>query len=113
MVIQLYMSEFYPCIHSDYQLLYDTTAAMKISKDQQRTEKEKRYDQMVMVQKIIKKYSNYEEAQRLMRLKMLDTVGEEIELPQDEEDVDLDAVQITAADIIMNPFCYTLDSNDE
>ena len=31
----------------------------------------------------------------------------------DEEDINFDEVLITAGDIIMNPFIYTLDNNDE
>ena len=49
-------------------------------------------------------------------LKIVKTViNEESPLPSpvEEEQLDYDSIQVTAADIIMNPFIYTLDNNDE
>ena len=89
------MSDFYPSIHADLNLLEASLKGTKLTKEQQRIEKEKRIDRMNIVQKAIKQYNNHQEAERLQKLKMPTTTINEDSKPLglvDDEEVDYDVV---------------------
>lgn len=57
MIIQLFMSDFYPSIHQDTTLENLYMSALKISEEKERTLKEKQFEKMIEIQKTVRKYS--------------------------------------------------------
>lgn len=65
MIIELFMGDFYPSLHSDQRLQFKHFYSMKMDDDQKRVGKTRQFEKMVLVEKIIKKYKRWEEAQKL------------------------------------------------
>jgi hypothetical protein len=59
------MSDFYPSIHSDKNLTQMHLDSLKKGEDKQRSDKERQFERMVIVQRKIKRYAKYEKAQKL------------------------------------------------
>lgn len=66
MIIELFMSDFYPGLHSDQRLMQTFYQQMKIDEEEKRINKEKQYVRMVTVQKIIKAYKKHNEALKIL-----------------------------------------------
>ena len=67
MIVELFMSDFYPGLHSDQRLIQRLNENIKMEPEEQRINKEKQFVRMVTVQKIIKQYKRYSEAVKIMR----------------------------------------------
>ena len=66
---------------------------------------------MILVQRMIRKYKLYEEYQRMRYPNMKDEEIYPSLAVQDEQK--LENTRLTAQDIILNPFTYTIDQGDE
>jgi len=62
---------------------------------------------MIKVQNVIKKYSQYEKAQKLLGIK--NTKPELTDAQKLREHLELSEIRITAQDIVLNTFSYSFD----
>lgn len=62
MIVQLFMADFYPMIDEQSEELFTKEI---FTEEQKKIEKEKQIQRMEKVQKIVRKYTKYEEAQKL------------------------------------------------
>ena len=114
MIVELFMSDFYPGLHSDQRLMQNFYQHMKMDEEEKRMNKEKQYVRMVAVQKIIRAYKKHDEAVRIRKEQNLNNEQSQDGLEElDETDAAVDSILkrktvLNAADIIINPFTYPL-----
>jgi len=88
-IIQLFMSDFYPSIHSDTDLQHKYYHSLKLTDEKKLVLKERQFERMIGINRLIKSYKKQQ--------------------PRPE---DMDDLNMTAQDIILNPFLYSPDYKD-
>lgn len=99
------MADFYPMIDEQSEELFGKEI---FTDEQKRIEKDKQLQRMDKVQSIIKKYAKHEEAQKLKGgEKKNNFLMQKVDIDQNHDDI-----IISAQDIVLNPFQYSLDQQD-
>jgi len=70
MIVHLGLSDFYPGIQSDPKLVKEESGNLRISESKKRLDKEKQFEKMATAQRIIKKYAQHDEAERVRRKRL-------------------------------------------
>lgn len=101
LIIKSFMSDHYPSIKSDKNLIDQFYNTIKMSENKKQVKNTKQYERSVKVHQIIKKYISSDPRNRKQGS---DKLNQHIE--------ELSQLRLKAKDIVLNPFVYSPDYKD-